>query len=139
MGVADDRSLVQLIYTSEASGQLTSAELMSVIHLARAWNEKSRVTSALFYKDGYFAQIMEGHYDAVTMACSRITRDSRHHRIVQLASRPIQTRLMPHCALKFYGGEGLNRKYPRLAQALIGYKSDKEDLLRLILLASLNL
>jgi len=138
MSVYDNQVLVQLVYISEVAGELLSAELMSIVHSARQWNERRHVTSALFYKDGCFGQVLEGCHDAVNMVCGRIKRDRSHHRIIQLASRPIQERLIPHHALKFYGGNGLDRKHPVLAEALVGDKGNKDNLLRLILLASIN-
>lgn len=139
MDAVQGKSLVQMVYTSEVSGKLSNSELMSIVHTARKWNEKCGVTSALFYKDGYFGQVIEGGYDAISMVCNRIKRDSHHYHIIQLASSPIQSRLIPNHALKFYAGDGLVRKHPRLSGALVGDRANKENLLRLILLASINL
>ncbi|MBU3602822.1 BLUF domain-containing protein [Polynucleobacter sp. AM-25C3] len=139
MDAVQNMSLVQMVYVSEARGRLSNAELMSIVHAARRWNEKRDITSLLFYKDGYFGQVLEGGYDAVSMACNRIMRDSNHYRIIQLASKPIQSRLIPSHALKFYGSDGLDRKHPSLSEVLVGDRANKENLLRLILLASINL
>lgn len=139
MGAVQGVSLVQMVYVSEVSGKLSNAELMAIVHAARRRNEKCDITSALFYKEGYFGQVLEGGYDAVDMVCNRIKRDGRHYRIIQLASKPIQSRLIQNHSLKFYAGDGLDRRHPGLSGVLAGGGTNKENLLRLILLASIDL
>lgn len=139
MDAIQPKSLVQVVYVSEASGKLSNSELMSIVHTARKWNEKRDITSALFYKDGFFGQVLEGDYDAISIVCNRIKRDSHHHHIIQLASKPIRSRIIPNHALKFYAGDGLVKKYPKLSEVLVGDRANKENLLRLILLATMNL
>jgi hypothetical protein len=131
--------VVELIYISQAAGRLTKGELVNLLHAARAWNEENKVTGILFYKDGYFGQVLEGSYDSIALASRRIKDDKRHFFIQQLDSRPIPQRLNPNSPLKFYGDSGLSRKFPKLSEALTTKRSDKENLLRLLRLASVGL
>lgn len=139
MNIIQDGLLVRVVYTSEASGKFSRSELMTMVHAARNWNEKRGITSALFYRDGCIAQVLEGDHNTMRLVCNRIRRDGRHHRIIQLASEPILKRFIPNHALKFYADDGLSRNHLRLSEVLVGGGVNKQNLLRLIVLAAIDL
>lgn len=131
--------LVELVYVSQSSGRLSTKDIVKILHSARTWNEASGVTGLLFYKDGYFGQIIEGNYEAIALACDRIKRDRRHHKIRQLESRPIPQRFISGHPLAFYGDNGLTTRFPALSDALTNEKSDASNLSRLMHLAAIGL
>lgn len=133
------QSMARVVYVSQVHGRLSTAELLRIVYSARRWNERGNITGALFYCDGYFGQLLEGDYDPVALACGRIRRDGRHHRILQLESVPIAARLIECSHLKFFGDNGLRVRFPNLARALTSGKVDRANLLKEILSASASL
>lgn len=70
--------LYQVIYSSQATKPLTTADLEKILVDARAGNEAHNVTGALVYVDGVFLQILEGDKDTVFKLMSSIGKDTRH-------------------------------------------------------------
>lgn len=139
MQAPEVQPMARVVYASQVSGRLSTAELLRLICSARRWNERANIMSTLFYCEGYFGQLLEGDYDLVALACGRIRRDGRHHRILQLESVSIAARLVQCHHLKFFGDDGLRKRFPKLAQALPSAEVDRENLLKEILLASASL
>lgn len=83
-----------------------------------------------FAKTGFLARLLKATMTrlilpAIELSTTVVTVASP---ILQ-ASQPTQNHLIPNHALKFYGGVGLDRKHPRLAEMVAGDKSDKNNLL----------
>lgn len=67
-------------------------------------NGRNAVTGALIYSEGRrFAQALEGHVTAVAAIMEKITRDTRHNRIVTLHDGPSQGRYFSNWSLAFRG------------------------------------
>ena len=70
--------IYRLIYTSEATRQLSNEELKEILITSRKNNEPAHITGSLAYVDGIFIQILEGEKDKVKSLADKIKRDGRH-------------------------------------------------------------
>lgn len=68
----------RVIYSSQASAEMSVTELERILVDARAGNEARGITGALVYVDGVFLQILEGRKERVLELMRNIERDSRH-------------------------------------------------------------
>jgi hypothetical protein len=129
-------NLIELCYVSEIAKPLGQQNLINLINGARAWNDRHEITSVLFYVNGRFGQVMEGSMRNIDLACRRISRSTRHHRIRHLETRQINMRAAMGHPLKFYGESATNRLFPELSKSLCGQDYDKAILIRLLRLAA---
>jgi hypothetical protein len=82
----------RLIYSSEASPGLATAELEEMLAESRIRNKVHGITGVLVFVDGVFLQIVEGEKDDVLDLMQRIERDSRHHGIKVFYEEEVQDR-----------------------------------------------
>ncbi len=68
----------QIIYSSQATKELSLADLEQILVDAREGNERRHITGALVYVDGVFLQILEGEETAVRALLESLERDTRH-------------------------------------------------------------
>lgn len=68
----------QIVYSSQATGPMTAADLEQILVDARAGNEARNVTGALVFVDGVFLQILEGEEGVVRALMASIASDTRH-------------------------------------------------------------
>ena len=59
-------------------------DIENILRVAVARNARCNVTGALTFNDFYFAQALEGPYDAVKATFADLSRDARHAKIVVL-------------------------------------------------------
>jgi hypothetical protein len=69
---------VRVIYSSEAVGEPSPADLEAILDDARPSNEAAGITGVLVFADGVFLQVLEGERDAVDSLVARIARDPRN-------------------------------------------------------------
>lgn len=84
--------LVQLIYTSTATRNLSEAELGEILSVAVRNNEKCNVTGLLLYSQGTFMQALEGEESVVDDLFKIIQADERHCNVEEQVRTPICTR-----------------------------------------------
>ena len=82
----------RLVYVSAATVPFTDAALAQLLNISRKNNVAAGITGMLVYRDGDFLQILEGGEAAVRETYQRISRDSRHARILALDESDIDTR-----------------------------------------------
>lgn len=68
----------QLIYSSQATAEMSVNDLEQILADARAGNEKHNITGVLVYIDGVFLQVLEGDKETVLSLMRSIANDSRH-------------------------------------------------------------
>lgn len=68
----------RLIYSSEASPDLVTADLEGMLAESRIRNRAHGITGVLVFVDGAFLQILEGEKNDVMDLMERIERDPRH-------------------------------------------------------------
>ncbi|MEO8336517.1 MAG: BLUF domain-containing protein [bacterium] len=73
-----------LAYASSATHQFSQEELLGLLAVSRANNERNDLTGMLLYRGGNFLQALEGPEDAIRETMKRIHGDPRHGSIVHL-------------------------------------------------------
>ncbi len=99
--VTDEQTLVSLIYLSTATRPFGKDELMELLAKSRRNNAQRGVTGMLLYKDGSFAQVLEGPADVVDALYDKISRDMRHRGITTILRRTITERQFPDWSMGF--------------------------------------
>lgn len=84
--------LIELIYQSYASHQLSEAELNDLVSSAQEKNRQLAITGCLVHVDGEYAQILEGKEEEVLDLYQTIKNDGRHHGVFLIYQGPIQKR-----------------------------------------------
>ena len=92
---------ISLIYVSIASKDLDEGELLKILEISRANNERDSITGMLLYKEGNFMQVLEGPEDNVLARYESIRRDTRHKDIYLLSVQPIRAREFPRWEMGF--------------------------------------
>lgn len=85
-------NIIQIAYASSATNPFSKEELIELLNLSRKNNQQANVTGMLLYKSGNFLQILEGTPEIVEPLLAKISRDPRHHGVITLLKRPIETR-----------------------------------------------
>lgn len=73
-------SILRLLYTSQASEDLTEADVLDILKKSRGNNEQTRVTGILCYSKLDFIQVLEGPEKNVLSLYTKIVEDPRHQR-----------------------------------------------------------
>jgi len=84
--------LIRMLYTSTASGPLTTALTGSILRSAQAYNAANNITGVLCQGQGVFLQVLEGDRLAVNGLYARILADKRHQKVVLLSLEEITRR-----------------------------------------------
>jgi hypothetical protein len=71
----------QIFYSSQATADMSVADLEQILVDARAGNAARNVTGVLVFVDGVFLQILEGERDTVLGLMSSIAADPRHRTV----------------------------------------------------------
>lgn len=93
--------MFQMLYVSAATELLSDADLDDILSKSRRNNTRDDVTGMLLYADGSFLQVLEGEETAIRQVYERISRDPRHHRIVEVAQQTIDQRDFPDWSMGF--------------------------------------
>lgn len=92
-GSSDEEGLIQVAYTSSAlTRHMPLDEVKSILRTSRINNTRQNITGLLLYRDGSFAQFLEGPTDAVDSLYDTIERDDRHHGVVRVLRQSITKR-----------------------------------------------
>jgi hypothetical protein len=96
-------SLYHLIYESQATHQLSEAELANLLQQSRQFNEATGVTGLMLYtSDGRFLQVLEGSVEAIhNLYFLHIARDPRHHSLTLLAGGTLSYRRFANWRMGF--------------------------------------
>jgi hypothetical protein len=86
------RGLIHCIYTSTATADLTSEELVTLLQRVRSLNQAREITGMLLYSERNFFQVLEGPVDVVDDCFTRIEHDPRHARVTQIIREAITQR-----------------------------------------------
>ncbi|MEI6612813.1 BLUF domain-containing protein [Polynucleobacter sp.] len=128
----DPNQLVELSYVSKATQDMGLSSLVHLFDVAHKWNQGHELTGALFYENGHFAQILEGRRKDVLFIWEKIQKDYRHKILHRIEFEPIDQRLFPNWALRFYGGDQIVKDVPHLLGLLDGLPSHDVELLRIM-------
>lgn len=78
-------SIHQLVYISEAVSDIKYLDIRGMLTASRIRNFRNNITGVLFFRDGYFIQLLEGEYTKVHGSLERIKLDPRHHHVRVMA------------------------------------------------------
>lgn len=103
----------QLVYISSVRKQV-DVDPAVILAQSRRNNARARVTGLLFFDGKRFLQALEGDDATVDATFARIQADGRHHALVVLSNRTIETREFGEWAMAYKapdeeGGDPLER------------------------------
>jgi len=102
-----ESNLSRLVYYSRnrLSGQVgDSADIDAILAASRKNNAEVKVTGALMFNAGYFAQVLEGPEPAVAATFERIQQDERHGDVNVLSFGPVASRAFSNWSMALVGG-----------------------------------
>jgi acylphosphatase len=97
-----------IVYVSSAKPEFSDADLMVLLEQSRSKNARLDITGVLLYKDGNVMQLLEGPDQAVGDLIKTIYADQRHHGIIQLLRKRVETREFPDWSMDFRNLGGAN-------------------------------
>lgn len=103
-------SLLQLVYESKATRDMTDADLRELLQQARANNKDRGITGLLLYANGRFLQVLEGPEPEVRDLFDIIRGDPRHTSIETLLTTHATERTFPDWRM------GLDRPNPEVGE-----------------------
>ncbi|MEM8559363.1 MAG: BLUF domain-containing protein [Bacteroidota bacterium] len=93
--------LIQLIYTSKATGLVGLPTLTDILSVSRSNNTRDQVTGLLLYHEGHYIQVFEGLSGDVNAVYRRVLGDPRHRDVQLLVRRQVAYRTFPNWAMGF--------------------------------------
>ncbi|MGP7796150.1 BLUF domain-containing protein [Sphingomonas sp. CLY1604] len=90
----------QLVYISSMRRQ-AAVDPAAILAQSRRNNARARVTGLLFFDGKRFLQALEGDDAQVDATFARIQQDERHHALVVLSNREVETREFGEWAMAF--------------------------------------
>jgi len=100
-------NLIRLTYVSKAtfdcdvaSGEI-EPDVADILVQARKNNQKSKVSGALFFGEGYFFQCLEGRPSLILSLVEKIKTDSRHQNIKISYQRRVYRRYFSGWSMKY--------------------------------------
>lgn len=114
--------IFQLLYLSSARPELNEEALLHILSESQQRNASRDITGLLLHSDGNLIQVIEGMEHAVESLFSRIERDPRHHQIMVLSRKFVDTRDFPEFKMGFKRASA-----QRLAVELPGFSDIVEN------------
>jgi hypothetical protein len=96
--------MFQLVYISSARQPITPDLRNQILLASRRNNARNRVTGLLVTGQRRFLQALEGPEQAVLDTYARIRSDPRHHALVLLTGRSVETRVFGDWSMAFEQG-----------------------------------
>ena len=98
--------LFTLLYISQANAQADERELMDILSVSRKVNHRLGITGVLVYSKGWWLQVLEGEFNAVTsLFFDRIQRDKRHTHASPVVMTYIDQRHFANWDMGYYSTE----------------------------------
>lgn len=88
-------SLVQLVYASKTTKDLTVDGIKEIVNLAAIKNKGMDISGFLAANFQYFLQCLEGERDAVNRLYRSILNDERHSELSLISFKDIEDRIFP--------------------------------------------
>ena len=114
--------MLQLVYESCSTRDITEIDIAEIMTAARANNVKAGVTGMLIYHQGMFIQVLEGPEDHVNKVFAHIERDPRHDDIWILARMTVERRSFEHWSMGLASSAGECADYGLCVRDLSGIK-----------------
>jgi len=91
----------RIIYSSQATQDLSPDELVDLLRVARQHNEGADVSGMLLYCSQSFLQVLEGDKAVLRATYARINGDARHTNLRLLMDAEVTTQLFPDWSMGF--------------------------------------
>jgi len=99
----EKKPLFTLIYGSHAVGETQPSDVIDILKVARKINKELEITGVLLYKKGWWLQVLEGSFSAVTsLFFDHIQKDKRHTNVTLLVLDPTTKRNFGNWDMGFY-------------------------------------
>jgi hypothetical protein len=82
----------RITYLSSSAEPFPVEELESLLQQSQRLNSRDQISGLLIYHSGSFIQVIEGPRPALGDAMSRIRVDRRHHGVIVVEDRDVETR-----------------------------------------------
>ncbi|WP_217989579.1 EAL domain-containing protein [Sphingomonas lenta] len=109
-----EQGLYRLVYYSRNAiwglDEEVRASVQNILAASRRNNAEAKVSGALMFTDGYFAQVLEGDRAEVERVFERIQLDDRHSDVQLLSFEAVPTRVFPTWSMAFVGNSAAGRE-----------------------------
>jgi len=75
-----------------ATKEMSDSDLQAILEKSRTKNEKAHITGMLIYRDGFFAQVLEGELEDLENLFALIAIDERHRIMFLMHTKPLEKR-----------------------------------------------
>ena len=110
--------LISLSYTSNAVVEISFLGNLRLLAHSFLNNQKYNITGLLIYKNGQFAQVIEGDSNSIDRICNKIQLDTRHKDIQLLSKEPIAHRSFTKWSMLFPESEKVVEYFPDMVEAV---------------------
>ena len=100
--------LYELLYSSEASSEMTQDDLLELLEQSRTKNRFLGITGLLLYHNKEFMQLLEGEKSEVLKLWETIKKDERHFMATAIYQGPIPERGFSEWSIAFQNIDGLD-------------------------------
>ena len=102
-----ETNLYRLVYISRneiiGDDATIRREIEQILVSARQKNPQAKITGALMFNAGSFAQVLEGPHDDIQDTFERIQCDPRHSHVVMLSLEPVKQREFFNWSMAYFG------------------------------------
>jgi hypothetical protein len=107
--------MIELVYYSLASENLSSEDVSAMLKNSRKFNSKNNITGCLLYHNSEFLQILEGEKKVVLDLFDVIKKDKRHSNVFVLGEDKKSERIFSdwHMAFHKFDNRSEDEKYFR--------------------------
>jgi len=110
--------LISLSYTSNAVVEISFLGNLRLLAHSFLNNQKYNITGLLIYKNGQFAQVIEGDSNSIERIWNKIQLDTRHKDIQLLSKEPIAYRSFTKWSMLFPESEKVVEYFPDMVEAV---------------------
>ena len=120
--------MINLVYISCATRDMSEQDLLDLLKQARENNEKYNVTGLLLYAKENFMQVLEGEAAIVDEIYEAILRDDRNTRNTIIQRKNIESRNFPQWSMGFKTYNDIPPKMIRGYSNFLSEKVSPEDI-----------
>ena len=91
----------RIIYCSQATSDVSPAELGALLELSRSNNQAAGLSGMLLYSSQSFLQVLEGQEEQLQTTYARILTDDRHTRLRMLLNAEVAAPMFPDWTMGF--------------------------------------
>jgi len=105
---------------------MSKDEVKHILRASRRNNTGKGITGLLLYRDGSFAQFLEGPADLVDELYNKIERDTRHRGVIRVLRQPVTKRDFKEWSMAFRDLDMIPRRSPSSSSDELGGETAPE-------------